>query len=158
MGSQEQIIHRFYSAFRQLDYATMQSCYSEDAVFNDPVFGILIGREVRSMWEMLCKQAGNFSLTYANIEILDDEYATCVWTATYEFSKTRRKVINRIKAHLRIQNEKIVEHTDQFDLWRWSRQALGVSGWLLGWSGLMKNKIRRKAAASLGKFMSQNHN
>ena len=36
---------------------------------------------------------------------------------------------------------KIIKHTDIFDLWEWSKQALGVSGYLLGWSGFMKNKI-----------------
>ena len=88
MSGNEQIIQRFYTAFQRLDYVTMQDCYSENPIFNDPVFGILQGPEVRAMWEMLCKNAKDFSLTFSDIQWLDEEYATCHWSATYIFSKT----------------------------------------------------------------------
>mgnify|MGYP001482825667 FL=1 len=84
----KQLVERFYTAFQQLDYKTMQDCYSDDAVFNDPAFGLLQGEEVKAMWEMLCKRAKDFSLVYSNIGLLDEEYATCNWTATYIFSAT----------------------------------------------------------------------
>ena len=153
MEGNAQIIERFYLAFQKLDYVTMQSCYSDDIIFNDPAFGILEGPEAKAMWEMLCKNAKSFSLSFSNIQLLDDEYATCDWVANYTFSKSGRKVTNKIKAHMRLQDGKIIEHTDQFDIWKWSRQALGLSGILLGWSGYMKNKIRSNARKSLEKFM-----
>lgn len=153
MNGNALVIERFYSAFQKLDYATMQSCYSDDIIFNDPAFGILEGPEAKAMWEMLCKNAKNFSLNFGNIQLLDDEYATCDWVANYTFSKTGRKVTNKIKAHMRLQDGMIIEHTDQFDIWKWSRQALGIPGWLLGWSGYLKNKIRFNARKSLEKFM-----
>lgn len=155
MDNNEEIIRRFYTAFQQLDYKTMQDCYSEHPIFNDQVFGILEGEEVGAMWEMLCKNARDFSLEFSNIKMLDEEYATCNWTAKYTFSKTGRKVVNRIKAHMRIQDGKIIEHTDQFDLWKWSRQALGLPGLLLGWSGFMKNRIRLNARKNLERFMEK---
>ena len=155
MIDNRQVIERFYSAFQRLDYATMQDCYSDDIIFNDPVFGILQDGDAKAMWEMLCKNAKDFSLTFSNIQLLDEEYATCNWVATYTFSKTGRKVINSIKAHMRLQNGKIIEHTDQFDIWKWSRQALGFAGALLGWSGYMRNKIRANAHKSLDKFMAE---
>ena len=40
----------------------------------------------------------------------------------------------------------IVEQTDTFDLWRWSRQALGLKGWLLGGTSFVQNKIREEGA------------
>jgi len=153
MNNNEELVQTFYNAFARLDYATMQSCYSQDPVFNDPVFGILEGDEVRAMWEMLCRNARNFSLTCENI-IVDGEYCTCNWTATYLFSKTGRRVMNKVKAHMRIENEKITEHTDEFDIYKWSRQALGVTGLLLGWSGYLKNKIRSDAKTKLYSFMN----
>ena len=152
MNENEELIQRFYDAFARLDYKTMQNCYSEDPIFNDPVFGILQGDEVRAMWEMLCKNAKDFSLQYSLIEI-DGEYGTCNWTATYTFSKTGRRVVNKVKAHMRIQNGKITEHTDEFDIYKWSRQALGLPGVLLGWNGYLKNKIRYDAKSRLQKFM-----
>ncbi|MBA2250283.1 MAG: nuclear transport factor 2 family protein [Chitinophagaceae bacterium] len=148
------LIQKFYTAFSNLDYRTMQDCYAANPIFNDPVFGILQGHEVGAMWQMLAGNAKNFSLTFDKIEI-DEEYGTCNWIATYTFSKTGRKVINKVKAHMRIQNEKIIEHTDEFDLYKWSRQALGLPGYLLGWSGYLKNKIRGDARKRLESFMSR---
>jgi len=154
MQGNKQLIERFYTAFQKLDYSTMQDCYSEHPIFNDPAFGILEGDEVRGMWEMLCKNAKDFSLIFSNIQLLDEEYATCNWTATYTFSRTGRRVVNKIKAHMRIQEGKITEHTDYFNFWKWSRQALGVSGWLLGWSTYLKRKVRMNAHRSLEKFLA----
>jgi len=157
MSGNQEVVERFYNAFQRLDYTTMQSCYSEEIIFNDPAFGILRGDDAKAMWEMLCRNAKDFSLTYANIQLLEDEYTTCQWVASYTFSKTGRKVVNSIKAHMRIKDGKIIEHTDQFDIWKWSRQALGLSGWLLGWSGYMKSKIRFNAHKSLDKFIGSKH-
>jgi ketosteroid isomerase-like protein len=157
MNTNDQLIVRFYTAFQQLDHKTMRDCYSEDPIFNDAVFGVIEGEEVGAMWEMLCRNARDFSLEFSNIKLLDEEYATCNWTARYTFSKTGRKVVNKIKAHMRIQDGKITEHTDQFDIWKWSRQALGLPGILLGWSGYMKNKIRANARKNLYKFMEQRY-
>ncbi|TAH01515.1 MAG: nuclear transport factor 2 family protein [Sphingobacteriales bacterium] len=155
MNGNEALISKFYISFQQLDYAAMQQCYADTIIFNDPAFGILQGAKAKAMWEMLCKNAKEFSLTFSNIQLLDEEYATCNWVATYTFSKTGRKVVNHIKAHLRIQDGKITEHTDQFDIWKWSRQALGMPGLLLGWSGYMKNKIHQNARQNLEKFMAK---
>ena len=155
MNENEQLIARFYTAFQQLDYKTMQACYSNNAVFSDPVFGLLQGEEVKAMWEMLCRNAKDFSLAFSNIQMLDEEYATCSWTAVYTFSKTSRHVVNNVKAHLRIEQGKITEHTDKFDLWKWSRQALGIPGLLFGWSNFVQGKIHRNARKSLEKFMQQ---
>ena len=154
MKTNEELIHDFYTAFQNLDYTSMQNCYSANPIFNDPVFGVLQGREVGCMWEMLCRNAKNFSLVFNSIEV-DGEYNTCRWIARYTFSKTGRPVVNKVKAYIRIQNGKITEHTDEFDLYKWSRQALGLPGILLGWSGYIKNKIRYEARERLYKFMEQ---
>jgi ketosteroid isomerase-like protein len=153
MTNNEQLVNNFYSSFQKLDHKGMNACYNEDIVFSDPVFGLLRGEEVRSMWEMLCKNAKDFTLTYGNIQQLDDEYSTCDWVATYTFSKTGKKVVNRIKANMRFANGKIIEHSDAFSLHKWSSQALGFSGWLLGWNSFFQNKIKNGAKKSLLRFM-----
>ncbi len=152
MNANELLIQKFYNAFAKLDYSTMNDCYTFDPVFNDPVFGVIEGDEVKAMWQMLCKNARDFRLTYKNIEA-EDEYGTCNWQASYTFSKTGRKVINNVKAHMRIQDGFITEHTDEFDLYKWSRQALGLPGILLGWSGFIKTKVRHDAKKNLYSFM-----
>ena len=153
MNANEVLISRFYMAFQQLDYKTMQDCYSDNPVFSDPVFGLLQGQEVKAMWEMLCKNAKNFSLSFSNIQLLDEEYATCNWTAKYTFTKTGRKVVNKVKAHMRIKNGKIIEHSDAFRLSEWAAQALGLPGILFGWTGFVKRKIRKNARKNLEAFM-----
>ncbi len=152
----EQVIHRFYQAFQKLDYKTMQDCYRLDVVFSDPVFGLLQNGEPQAMWQMLCTRATDFTLTYGKIKLIDDEYASCEWVATYLFSASKRKIINKITAHVRIVDGKIIEHTDQFNLYRWARQAFGFSGILLGWTSWMQNKIRHNARASLKNFIKNN--
>ncbi|MEP7278741.1 MAG: nuclear transport factor 2 family protein [Bacteroidota bacterium] len=156
MNGNEQLIKRFYTAFQALDYATMQDCYSKEAVFSDAVFGLLQAPELRAMWEMLCKNAKDFSLRFSDICLLDEEYATCRWIASYTFSATGRRVVNDVKAYMRIENGRITEHTDKFDLWKWSRQALGLSGLLLGWNGFIQNKVHRNARKRLDAFMLAN--
>ena len=153
MTSNKELIEKFYTAFQQLDYNTMQECYSDDIIFSDPVFMVLKGEVARCMWEMLCRNARNFSLSFSDIELIDDEYATCSWTATYIFSKTGNKVVNNIKAFMRIKDGKIIEHSDGFRLSAWAAQALGWKGVLFGWTGFMKRGIQKNARRNLAYFM-----
>ena len=155
MSDNKQTIERFYSAFQRLDYKTMQDCYNDDVVFSDPVFLLLKGDEVKAMWEMLCRNAKDFSLTYSDIELLDEEYATCRWVATYTFSKTGRRVVNHIKAFMRLKDGKIIEHSDAFRLSTWATQALGWTGAVFGWMGWMQRKIQKNARKNLVNFMAK---
>lgn len=151
----EELITKFYTAFQRLDYAAMNSCYSSDIVFFDPAFGLLEGDAARSMWEMLCRNAKDFSLSFGNIVHLDEEYSTCDWTATYTFSKTGKKVVNKVKANMKFYNGEIIEHSDAFSMHAWSKQALGFSGWLLGWNRYFQQKIRNRARKNLMQFMER---
>ena len=155
MSDIKQVIERFYSAFQKLDYKAMNDCYSDDVIFSDPVFLTLKADEVKYMWEMLCKNAKDFSLTYSDIELIDEEYATCKWVAKYTFSKTGNKVTNNIKAFMRIKDGKIIEHSDAFRLSTWIGQALGWKGVWFGWTGFMKRAIQNNAKKNLMNFMAK---
>jgi len=135
----------------------MQDCYSDDIIFNDPAFGLLRGEEAKAMWELLCKRATDLKIEYSNIQLLDEEYATCDWVAHYTFTATGRKVINRIKAYMKIKDEKIIEHSDAFKLSKWAAQALGFKGQLFGWTGFMKKKIQKNARKNLIAFIEKNY-
>jgi ketosteroid isomerase-like protein len=155
MTTHADIISKFYTAFQKLDYQAMNSCYSDNIIFNDPAFGMLHGEEAKAMWEMLCTKAKDFSLTYSNIQSLDEEYATCDWVATYTFSQTGNKVVNHIKAFMKLKEGKIIEHSDAFRLSKWAAQALGWKGVLFGWMGWMQRKIKKSARVNLEKFMAK---
>jgi ketosteroid isomerase-like protein len=153
MGKNTETIERFYTAFARLDARAMNDCYAAEVVFSDPVFMILKNDEVRSMWEMLCKNAKDFKLSFSDIEELDEEYATVRWTATYIFSKTGKKVTNRIKAFMKLKDGAIIEHSDAFRLSTWIGQALGWKGVLFGWTGFMKRAVQKNARKSLEKYI-----
>ena len=63
--------------------------------------------------------------------------------------KTKRKIINNIRAHMRFEDGKIIEHSDQFKLSSWCRQALGWPGALFGRMNWFQRKIRRSAQQNL---------
>ena len=153
MDPNEQIISNFYHSFQRLDAQGMNSCYSDDIVFFDPVFELLQADQAKAMWRMLCRNAKDFSLTYGNIKALDEEYYTCDWVATYTFSQTGKRVVNNVKAHMKMLDGKIVEHSDGFSLHKWSTQALGFPGWLLGWNSFFQRKIKNKARKKLLQYM-----
>jgi len=155
MHPNETIITRFYSAFQQKNAAEMNRCYAENIAFSDPVFGLLHGKEVRNMWEMLCKKGKDLQISFGNIQLLDEEYATCDWVAQYTFSQTGRRVVNIIKAHIRIENGIITEHTDAFDIYKWSRQALGLRGWLFGWTAWFQKKLQQKTRIALNNYIEK---
>lgn len=137
----------FYRAFQQKDPATMAACYAPGVRFRDPVF-TLEGRRAGAMWRMLCERGKDLVVEFSGVEA-DDLRGSADWVAHYTFSATGRKVVNRIHAEFRFDSGFIAEHTDRFDLHRWSAQALGLKGLLLGWTPMMQNAIRRNAARAL---------
>jgi len=157
MQKNVELVERFYSAFAKLDYQSMQACYSDDILFSDPVFLNLSGDHPKAMWQMLCLAAKDWSLSWGDIEELDDEYVTCRWVAHYTFSATGNKVVNTIKAYMRIRDGKIIEHSDAFRLSTWLAQALGWKGTLFGWTGFMKRAVQRKARKRLEEFMAKHY-
>ena len=147
------LITRFYQAFQRLDAEAMVACYSDDIVFSDPAFGTLRGKDAGDMWRMLTTRAKNFTLTFDSVKA-DEHSGAAHWVATYLFSQTGRTVINDIQARFVFRDGKICEHHDTFDLWRWSRQALGTTGLLLGWTPLVQGKVRQQALKGLRAFQA----
>lgn len=142
------LLQHFYSAFQRLDAEAMAACYAADVRFSDPVFTDLRGEAAGDMWRLLTRRAQDFSLTFDSIEA-DDEQGRARWIASYRFTQTGRHVVNTIQARFRFKDGRIVEHHDHFDLWRWSRQALGAKGLLLGWLPPVQAAIRRQATQGL---------
>lgn len=154
MHANEQLIHNFYSAFLDKDYQTMQNSYADEATFSDPVFQHLSVQEVRAMWEMFCKRGKDMQLTFS-IQHADDKYVHATWIPNYTFSATGRPVTNYITSKFTIVDKKIVSHVDHFNFYKWSSQALGLSGTLLGWTPMVKNKVRKTAMKNLHIFMQK---
>lgn len=146
------LLERFYTRFQKLDSAGMVQCYHAHITFSDPVFPILKGPKAGAMWTMLCSQAKGFALTFDGIQA-DDATGRAHWEARYLFTPTGRSVHNRINAAFQFQDGKIIRHRDHFNFWKWGLMALGPVGLFLGWSPLLKNKVRRQAAKNLDRFI-----
>ncbi|WP_456441548.1 nuclear transport factor 2 family protein [Psychroserpens sp.] len=147
------LIETFYSAFSDLDSETMANCYHDNIVFEDPAFGVLKGERAKNMWRMLCESQKNkgFKVTYSNLEASELE-GSASWEAFYTFSKTGRKVHNIIEASFEFKNGKIIKHTDTFNLHNWSKQALGLKGFILGNTNYFRNKLKAQTNRLLDKF------
>ena len=156
MNSNEQIIEEFYAAFAEANPETMVSCYHPEIVFEDPAFGKLEGKDVSDMWHMLIERAkGNLEITFSDIQA-NEKSGSAKWIAKYHFSKTNRNVENKIKAYFEFKDGLIIKHTDNFDFYDWSKQALGTTGLLLGWTSFLRKKVQQQALESLRKYQQKN--
>ena len=153
MNTNEKLIENFYTAFQKLDAGAMINCYHPDSHFSDPVFPNLSASETGAMWRMLCSQAKNFELTFTDIQA-NERTGKAHWEAKYDFSATGRRVHNKIDAEFEFQDGKIIKHTDRFDFWKWSSQALGPVGVFLGWTPLLRRKVQKQAGERLAKFIN----
>ena len=148
-------IEKFYAAFARLDGEAMQACYADDASFDDEAFSLLGRTQIGGMWRMLTETTKAKARDAWRLEasaITDD---SAHWEAWYRFTATGRDVHNIIEAKFAFDGAGLIKrHVDSFDFWRWSRQALGAPGLLLGWSPFLRGKVRAQAAANLAKFLA----
>jgi ketosteroid isomerase-like protein len=150
----EELIERFYTALGRHDGDTMAACYASDATFADPVFPRLTGNEAGDMWRMLTSRATDLEVDLVE-RAAGDETGSAHWIARYTFNQTGRFVEYDIRASFRFADGLIAEHRDVFDFHRWSRQALGPVGLLLGWSPVLRLAVRRQARSALDAFRSR---
>ena len=147
----DELIQRFYAAFAERRGDSMAACYAPGAHFSDPVFPDLNGEEPGQMWRMLTGASDDL-----RIELLEheagEEAGSARWQAHYTFTQTGRPVMNDVRATFRFADGLIADHRDDFDFHRWSRQALGLPGLLLGWTPIIRGAVQKKAAARLEDF------
>jgi coproporphyrinogen III oxidase len=151
-------IHAFYTAFAELDAARMATCYADNASFQDEAFQLQGKSEIMGMWGMLCdavkaKGRDDWKLTFSQVQA-QGKTGSAHWEPIYRFSATGRIVHNVIDAEFSFNEQGLIlTHRDRFDFWRWSRQALGAPGMLLGWSGFLRSKVQQQANANLRKYL-----
>lgn len=151
MDYNKAIIEKFYTAFANGDADAMTSCYHDKIAFEDPAFRKLYGNDAKLLWQLLLSRNKNMKITFSNVAVSGNK-GTASWIAEYIFAQTGRAVINKIEANFEFANGQIIKHTDYFDLYKWSQQALGLKGYLLGWSPFMKNKICKMTVGLLENY------
>lgn len=148
------LLTRFYRGFTARDAEAMAACYAPDVEFSDPVFVGLRGPQAGAMWRMLCARATDLRVEFHEPVVTGDG-GSVHWEAWYTYSATGRSVHNVIEGRFVLRNGLIAVHHDRFDLYRWSRQALGLKGILLGWAPPVQGAIRRQARTALDRFMAR---
>jgi hypothetical protein len=63
-------------------------------------------------------------------------------------------VHNVVSAQFTFEDGLIATHSENYDFWRWSRQALGSTGLMMGWSPMLRNQVRRQARGKLQRFLA----
>jgi len=137
------LVDSLYAAFDRRDPDAMAACYTPNATFRDPIFE-LAGRDVADMWRMFCERGGDLALTWRDVRA-DDTAGAAHWEPRYTFSVTGRPVHNVIDSRFTFRDGRIATHHDTFDLWRWSRMALGPKAVVLGWAPFVQKAIRAQA-------------
>ena len=150
-----ELITQFYTAFANHDYNGMAACYHHDVEFSEPAIGPLKGEQARAMRKMLLERSnGKLKVVFSNVTA-DAEKGSAHWEAFYEFSKTGRPVHNKIDAQFEFKDGKIFRHNDYFDLWSWSRQAMGTTGFLIGFTSFFKKKLQAQTGKALADYISR---
>ena len=149
----DELIQRFYTAFARHDGDEMAACYAPGARFSDPVFTDLRDAEPGAMWRMLTGRAEDLEVKLAEHEA-GDERGSAHWLADYTFS-TGRKVHNDVRAEFRFEHGLIAAHRDSFSFYAWARQALGPAGFALGWTPMVRARVKREARAGLDEFLAR---
>jgi ketosteroid isomerase-like protein len=152
----EETITAFYDAFKRLDPGAMSALYAEDVQFDDPAFSLRGRDQAGGMWHMLCEAVRTKGQDVWKLEVSNITADSAHWEARYRFSATGRIVENKIDARFTFNDAGLIQtHQDSFDFWRWSRQALGPAGLLLGWTPLLRGKVRQQAHANLQAFLAK---
>ena len=97
-------------------------------------------------------RANDLRIEHSQVEA-DAETGSAHWEAFYTF-RNGRKVHNVIKASFEFRDGLISDHRDWFDLYRWTRQALGPLGFFLGWTPIVHRRIRFTARQDLDLFIA----
>ncbi|MCB1177869.1 MAG: nuclear transport factor 2 family protein [Leptospiraceae bacterium] len=154
MNENEITIQKFFQFFRDKNVEAMLDCYHQDIEFSDPVFGKLQGIAVRGMWKMLLERSPDLIIESYNIRA-DENKGSAEWKATYTFSKTNRVIVNKVNSKFTFLDGKIIAQKDKFSMWKWAGMALGLGGYILGFTSVIKNQVRSDALNGLKIYMKR---
>jgi hypothetical protein len=148
-------IYHLYNCLQDRNIDGMLSCYHPNVVFHDPVFGELKRERLFYMWRMLLSRMGsNAKIEIQNVYALNKK-ATCSWSADYEYGRSKKKIHNEINSNFKFEGNRIISQSDSFDLYKWSKQANGLVGFLFGWTPTMQNMIVKQSNQFLDYYISK---
>jgi hypothetical protein len=149
MSPDEQVVQRFYEAFKSSDAAGMAECYGEDATFQDIAFKLTGKPNIVAMWRFVCHRRPR--IWFGCIRTVDPE-VKAHWVADYKFQGTNQ-VNYGSDSRFTIRDGLIQHHHDEASRWNWARQALGIPAAILVTA--FPFVLRIKANMELKKFLEE---
>ncbi len=150
-------LDRFFAALARLDAPALQSCYSDNARFEDELFSLHGSHMVGGMWRMMCSNVRHRGRMVWQLDVRElatqGGLGSARWEAQYLFEDRPVHIV--VASEFSFDGLGLIRrHRDHYDFWAWARQALGWRGQLAGWSPYMRRRTRRDAAARLRRFVS----
>ncbi len=165
-----QTLYRYFTALVARDTQGMQNCYAHGVRFEDPIFNLNGDREIMAMWALLFgpgrlptdrtnKGQGGLTNTWAvdfhTVKTLQN-HGSVRWEVTFRYAPTGRIVHNSVYSQFHFDDDGLIlSQRDNFDFWRWARQAHGFLGMMLGWTPLMWDHAREQAEVSLQEVLTE---
>lgn len=142
MNKHKEIIERFFEEFKRRDFFQMKNFCTEDIYYFDPLYNLLRGEDLYMMWQLEYGQSNSFQLQKGEIKDEGDGYYVVDLQIEHDAPK---KIAQKIKAYLRIEDDKISEYSSAFSIHNLCKQRYGLIGNLLGWNRLYQNRIKNDA-------------
>ncbi|KAG8793616.1 hypothetical protein FRC16_010881 [Serendipita sp. 398] len=156
--SGEQLVEKYLAAYKAYDLAAMDACTDPEFTFSDPAFPSLNSKQAKGMFSMFVnnREKNKMELEYKDIKKgINDLTYTATYTVRYIF--TGRPVTNVIQSTFTISptSNLLLSQVDAFPFYTWAKQALGLPGLLLGWTGYLQSQVQHNAGQSLEKYMKK---
>lgn len=164
-----QTLHRFFTALAVRDTQGMLNCYAHGVQFEDPVFKLSGEREIMGMWALLFGHEGSsgehkgkgqrdesnvWTVVFDTVKTRHN-HGSVRWEATFRYAPTGRVVHNGVYSQFHFDEDGLIlSQRDNFDFWRWARQAYGLVGMMMGWTPLMWDHAREQAEVSLQEVLT----
>lgn len=165
-----QTLHRFFTALAERDSQGMLNCYAHGVRFEDPVFNLNGESEIMGMWALLFGHVGLarerknksqrdrptvWAVEFHTVKTLNN-HGSVRWEATFRYAPTGRVVHNGVYSQFRFDEDGLIlSQRDNFDFWRWARQAYGIVGMMIGWTPMMWDHAREQAEVSLQEVLTE---
>lgn len=149
-------LQKFSQHLSNLDADALVQLYHNDVIFEDPAFGRIKGERVKDMWRLLLGRKVETKLEINVIDVQSDGLTgTASWEAKYLFNVTGRKVHNKITSTFELMDGLIIKQDDKFDLYKWSKQAMGMTGTIVGWTKFFQHNLQGKTEYMLDNFIAK---
>ncbi|KAH8923203.1 hypothetical protein BT69DRAFT_1262631 [Atractiella rhizophila] len=154
---QQKTIEKYQSSHASLDWEGMSSCLSPTYTFSDPAFPDLDERMSKGMWCMFLENRETNKMVVKCGPATKTGENTWEYDYSVDYVLNSRPILNHMHATLTLSpsTNLITKQVDHFDFYAWARQALGVSGYLLGWTEMVKGQVRTRAKGRLEGFLKK---